>query len=130
MGAVAKIKTLSLLDIEPQLLGSPAHSPLYKKKYTALCLFANYDTLTDRKSAVGRGKCTNVVYGPFNGIRSSSSKAFNYRIIANNVVQSSGSLISDKLRGFLLKGLRRTTNKPQSRQLVSGKRFQPSTTRQ
>jgi len=31
MEAVAKIKTLSLLDIEPQLLGHPAHGPLYKE---------------------------------------------------------------------------------------------------
>jgi len=99
MEAVAKIKTLSLLDIEPHLLGRPTHRSLYKK-YTALRLYANYDVLTDRNNAVGSTECTNVVYGPFNGIRSSGSKALNYRIIRNNVVQSSSSLISDTCGHF------------------------------
>jgi hypothetical protein len=36
MEAVAKMKNLSLLDIEPQLLSHPAHSPLYKEIYDTM----------------------------------------------------------------------------------------------
>jgi len=37
---------------------------------------------TDRNNAVGRGECMNVVYGPFNVIRSSGPKAVNNRMIS------------------------------------------------
>jgi hypothetical protein len=36
MEAVAKIESLSLLDIEPQLLGHPAHRSLYKEIYNTM----------------------------------------------------------------------------------------------
>jgi hypothetical protein len=56
MEAVAKMKTLSLLDIEPHNSSVVQPTALFTKKYTALCLYVSYDTLTDRKSAVGGGK--------------------------------------------------------------------------